>query len=94
MIFEFERQFSNQKLMNAIDIFYFQYWLSLHAKEMFWGHLALLNHFDFERFIGLKNRQVKIPTFLDEKKLDLSTLFFQNYYAEQPCCYSRSHTSV
>jgi hypothetical protein len=56
--------------MNAIDIFYFQYWLNIHAKEMFWRHLALLIHFDFERFIGLKNNKVKIPTFLDEEKLD------------------------
>jgi hypothetical protein len=76
MIFEFGRQFSSQELMNAIDIFYFQYWLNIHAKEMFRGHLALLNHFDFDRFIGLKNNKVKIPTFLDEKKLDFSTFFF------------------
>ncbi len=62
---------SQAKLMNAIDIFYFQYWLNIHAKEMFRRHLALLNHFDFERFIGLKNSQVKIPTF------HRSTLFFK-----------------
>jgi hypothetical protein len=78
MIFEFEWQFSSQELMDAIDIFYFQYWLNLHAKEMFWGHLTLLNHFDFERFIGLKNSQMKILTFLDQEKLDLSTFFFKN----------------
>jgi hypothetical protein len=44
MIFEFEQQFSSQELMNVIDIFYFQYWLNIHAKEMFRGHLTLLNH--------------------------------------------------
>ncbi len=58
--------------MNAISIIYLQYWLNLHVDDMFQKHLALLKvQLCFERFIGPKIYQMKIPTLLDENNLDL-----------------------
>jgi hypothetical protein len=64
--------------MNATNIIYPQYWLNLHAKDMFWGHLALLKaQFKKKRFIGLEIDRVKILALLDEKKLDLTIFLFK-----------------
>jgi len=40
--------------------------------------LALLKvEFCFEKFIGLESEQMKIPTLLDEGRLDVSAFFFK-----------------
>jgi hypothetical protein len=64
--------------MNATNVIYPQYWLNLHAKDMFWGHLTLLKaQFCVERFIHPKIDQVKIPTLFDENKLNLIAFLFK-----------------
>jgi hypothetical protein len=64
--------------MNAINIIYPQYWLNLHAKDMFWGHLALIKaQFYFERFIRLEINQMKILALFDENKLNLTNFLFK-----------------
>jgi hypothetical protein len=64
--------------MNAIGIIYPQYWFNPLDEETFWGHLALLKaQFCFEKVIGPMINQMKIPTLLNESKLDMGASLFK-----------------
>jgi hypothetical protein len=46
LIFEFERRFPTQDLLNATRIIYPQYWLVLEVETTFLGHMAIIQtHF-------------------------------------------------
>jgi len=53
LIFEFERQFLAQELLNAIGIIYPQYWLVLEAETKILGHMAINQaHFGYRKALG------------------------------------------